>query len=155
MSNTANKKAGFGQIIRGLAGGLLKAGFLITLAVYILNTFVLQAFGVQSMTIASVIGCAAYMGFSWRSTTSANRHESPDDALRDSIGDLLVFGVLLSITLIWSFLPNFSGLVIVDGSYYVTLIFFWAMFSICVFEAAVTISNSLYQMYRIQQIKTE
>lgn len=154
MSDTA-KKASFGQVMKGLVGGLLKAGFLITVVVYIANTFILRNMGVSPKIIVSLVGIVIYLMRVLRSTTKANRHESPDLALKDSMGDLFSFGILLTVALIWSFLPNFAGTKIGYDFYLVNLFFFWGMFVLCAYEATLTISNSLYQMYRVQQIRTE
>ena len=143
------------NVVKGFFGGLLKAGFLITIGVYILNTFILKGMGIEVMMITSLIGLIAYIGFAWRSSNQANRHQRPEDAEKDSIGDILVLLLLFCISLLWTMLPNFSGAFVAHTGYFINLAFFWAMFLVSLFETTMTIKNSLYQMYRMEQVTME
>lgn len=114
---------------------------------YVLIVFVVSA-DILMQIIAATIIIGTCIAMSWRSGSQASIVADPNVAMRPIIIDIISSWIILSITMIWSLIPNFSGAYVAKNSYYVVLVFFVAAFLIAASLAIFRISLTMQQMYR-------
>lgn len=131
--------------------GFLSIGLVLTLGGYGVNTFV---FGGNWLVIAGVF--IAYLLYTILSSIKANRHMSPDAAVRDFFGDIIVTLISFALALAWTLLAQRTDVQIGNHAIFSTnLVFLWGMFGISLTEQLITINLAAQQLYRIGQVTTE